>query len=545
MKVYNTQGMLMVSQAGGAGAVVGFGVSTLGNTSGTTGTVNGSLILIGGNNVTLSQSVNGASASITISAFNQSIQTQNCLDASLAGNTSGTLALLSSGTMTLAGGNNITLSQVGNAVTISAFTQTVQTQNCVDKTLAGNTSGTLALISSGTMTLAGGNNITLSQVGNAVTISAFTQTVQTQNCLNGTLAGNTSGVLALISSGTLTLAGGNNITLSQAGNAVTISAFTQTVQTQNCVDKTLAGNTSGVLALISSGTMTLAGGNNITLSQAGNAVTISAFTQTVQTQNCVDASLAGNTLGTLALVSSGTLTLAGGSNITLSQNGNAITILAGRTIKHFQNLVGASANNGTTAGTPLFFPLCADMVWPGWMTVKSVFLDLSCSHTATNASTQAHTYSVFLGIYTANGSTLSLLNSASTSFGSGGANANISSQYNGLRFLSFQSSQFSQSSLNLSDGAHYFGCMLINTAGTNFPMSWVGQNILATTQRSGSIGNSTVTASTMGWGIPYNGWYSTTTAALPGSVQVSELAKVSAAGANMPHLVFENELSQF
>lgn len=193
----------------------------------------------------------------------------------------------------------------------------------VNLTLSGNTAGAGALMSSGTVTLAGGNNITLSQAGgNAFTISG-------PNVHNVTLAGNSTSAGAgfiQISTGTMTLAGGNNITLSQNGNAITISAFTQSVQTQNMIDLTISGNTAGVGALVSSGTLTLAGGNNITLSQNGNAVTISAFNQSVQTQNVVDLTISGNTAGVGALVSSGTLTLAGGANITLSQNGNAITI---------------------------------------------------------------------------------------------------------------------------------------------------------------------------------------------------------------------------
>lgn len=146
-------------------------------------------------------------------------------------------AAISSGTLTLAGGNNITLSQVGQGITISGpntVAQSVQTQNMVDLTLGGNTAGALALMSSGTVTIAGGNNITLSQVGNAFTISAANavgQTVQTQNLFDLTLAGNTSGVLALVSSGTLSLAGGNGLTFSQAGgNAIT--AFVQTYLNQ-------------------------------------------------------------------------------------------------------------------------------------------------------------------------------------------------------------------------------------------------------------------------------------------------------------------------
>jgi hypothetical protein len=136
----------------------------------------------------------------------------------------------------------------------------------------GNTAGATASISSGTFTLAGGNNITLSQAGNAITISGGAG----GGGFHLTISGNTAGVGAIVSSGTLTLAGGNNITLSQADNAITISAFNQTVQTQNVHNVTLSGNTAGVMDHISSGTLTLAGGNNITLSQDGNAVTISA-----------------------------------------------------------------------------------------------------------------------------------------------------------------------------------------------------------------------------------------------------------------------------
>ena len=62
---------------------------------------------------------------------------------------------------------------------------------------------------------------------------------------------------------------------STTGNQFQFSVNAQTVQTQNMVAVTLSGNTSGAQALISSGTMTLAGGNNITVSQNGNAVTIS------------------------------------------------------------------------------------------------------------------------------------------------------------------------------------------------------------------------------------------------------------------------------
>jgi fibronectin-binding autotransporter adhesin len=198
-------------------------------------------------------------------------------DVTLAGNTAGVLALVSSGTLTLAGGNNITLSQVGNAVTLSGpntAAQSVQTQNMVAVTLSGNTSGAQALISSGTLTLAGGNNITVSQNGNAVTISGA-NAGGAQTAISGVVASD-----ATYTSGTVTFTGvGGGVTVnSNTGQRVDISVaapVAQTVQTQNLHNVTLSGNTAGAMAEISSGTLTLAGGNNITVSQAGNAVTIS------------------------------------------------------------------------------------------------------------------------------------------------------------------------------------------------------------------------------------------------------------------------------
>jgi hypothetical protein len=147
-------------------------MSNIGNTAGTTGTVANGIVFAGGNNVTLSQSINNQSATITISGANQTVQTQNLHNVSLAGNTAGALAQVSSGTLTLAGGNNITLSQNGNAVTISGAAGGAGFSAGISD--IGNTLGT-----SGTtdnqLVLAGGNNITLSQAtgagGNTITIS--------------------------------------------------------------------------------------------------------------------------------------------------------------------------------------------------------------------------------------------------------------------------------------------------------------------------------------------------------------------------------------
>ncbi len=108
----------MVYKPQGEGSPFIEGVSTLGNTLGTTGTINKQMIFAGGNNITLSQSINGQSGTITISAgaggaFAGGVST--------LGNTSGSTGLVSS-QIVFVGGNNITLSQSTGGVSSATIT---------------------------------------------------------------------------------------------------------------------------------------------------------------------------------------------------------------------------------------------------------------------------------------------------------------------------------------------------------------------------------------------------------------------------------------
>jgi hypothetical protein len=94
------------------------GMSTIGNTSGTSGIVTNQLILSGGNNITLSQSTGVGGNTLGISAASQSVQTQGIQSVNIGGNTTGTTANISSGLLNLAGGFNITFSQNANNLTV-------------------------------------------------------------------------------------------------------------------------------------------------------------------------------------------------------------------------------------------------------------------------------------------------------------------------------------------------------------------------------------------------------------------------------------------
>jgi hypothetical protein len=62
-----SNGSVVISVPAGGGAGMNLGISTLGNTSGTSGLVSNQMVFVGGNNITLSQSINGQSATLTIS----------------------------------------------------------------------------------------------------------------------------------------------------------------------------------------------------------------------------------------------------------------------------------------------------------------------------------------------------------------------------------------------------------------------------------------------------------------------------------------------
>jgi hypothetical protein len=310
------------------------GMSTIGNTAGTTGTVSNQFILAGGNNITLSQSTGAGGNTLSISAANQSAQTQSNIAGIIAG-----AATASTGTISFANSNGVSFGLNGQTLTASAAgaaqSNQVITVNASGANTIGNTSsGTLDARS---FNISGQGGVSVGLSGSTLQISAPTQSIQTQNLQNVTVGGtNTSGVLANVSSGALTLAGGNNITLSQAGNAITISGGAGGGAGSNTFGMSNLGNTSGTTGVVSGSAqqLILAGGNNITLSQSINGasatITLSAASQSIQTQGIAAVSFGGNTAGSNYTNSSGTISLYAGSNMTFSRGvNNSVTLVAG------------------------------------------------------------------------------------------------------------------------------------------------------------------------------------------------------------------------
>lgn len=540
----NNNAQTITISAGNVSGQFTAGMSTGGNTSGTSGVVSNQVVFAGGNNITLSQSTNGNSATITISGAGQL-----AVGISTGGNTSGT-----SGTATaqyiFAGGNNITLSQSssGNSATL---TISAGAQIAVGISTGGNTSGT-----SGTATaqyiFAGGNNITLSQSssGNSATL-----TISAGDALAGgvgiSTGGNTSGT-----SGTATaryvFAGGNNITLSQSssGNSATLTisagnAFSGGIST--------GGNTAGTSGVVAD-RLVLAGGNNCTVSQSTNA---QSATVTISVANPFSAGIStmGNTSGTSGMVQD-RVVFVGTPNITLSQSTNAqsatITISGAnpgaQAMSFWQNAVPASTDNAVNSayavGSLYVFPLdLGNNIFPGDMTVSTLALGHTINYTGGANSTKAFSSTVNFGLYTINSSSLSLINSISTSWGTGADNASLSSLYQGKRFLTMNSSLASaQWSMRQS---LYYGGIILRTSGANVALSNFGAVFLESGIRSGTMGVGNTTGDTTMGGMPLHGIYSTTTTAFPGSIAQSELQKTALLAYFVPHVIFNNIMASY
>jgi hypothetical protein len=228
----------------------------------------------------------------------QTVQTQNLIAASLSGNTAGVLALVSSGTAILAGGNNITLSQNGQSITISGA-NAGGAQTGISGVVVSDTTYT-----SGTISFSNAGNITISS-----SVNGATQYVRLSVAASAPIATAVKAVASIGSTGTITRYAPEDH--QHAG--VAAFAVTNTGNT--------AGNTRSQV-----GTLFLAASGAITASQstaaAGNdTVWLSVAAQSNQSAiKGFGASNTGNTAGNTGLSTGIDWVLAGSNNITISQS---------------------------------------------------------------------------------------------------------------------------------------------------------------------------------------------------------------------------------
>jgi hypothetical protein len=557
------------------------GVSNLGNTAGTTGTVGGQLVFVGGANITLSESKAGAYGTVTI------IGGAGAGGGGIAASAAG--ASVSDGTVVWSNSNNVSFGMAGSTITATATfagggdairgiaaggstasTSTVNFSNANGVSFGFGAAGNSTVITASHNALTSQSNqnavasngnfnfqtISFSNAGGvsfgtSAGSAIFGSVVTSYRASNDAVGLNTaqSNVTWTVNSsgisldargyaGTGTSATNASITLNSNGLAISVAApggggnFSAGVST--------GGNTAGDTGI--TGTrLVFVGSNNVTLSQAtdANGGTISfnaagggagqfsagvsnlgntaGATGITGTQNVFVGSgvvslsqTTGANGGTISILAPATSSLSGTGGISLSTNGSTISIgYAAFTKSRFNPFMEAVGVAGQLGQASLHLHPVPD---PENFQFDRVAFDVVLSN-ATN-STGSVTASFWVGFYTRNVATLSLLASSSTSQGLTYSGTVNNSTFAGPRLLTLGWTT------TITQNDYWLGIVSRTTTdGTNASFSqYLASDV--NSNFSGVIGAASAATLQNVLGL---GFYTATTSGMPGSIGFSQI----------------------
>ncbi len=436
------------------------------------------------------------------------------INATIGGNTAGVGSLVSTGTMTLVGGNNVTLSQNANAITISGASQSVQT---IGMYATGNTTqNTTATLDARSVSLNGIGGISVGYSGGSVQLSTpVVSSISATGIINissngGTVSigapafsmgmstlGNTAGTSGTASNQVI-LAGGNNVTLSQStgvgGNTISIAAG------------------GGGLALANSQTMYTSG--TASLNVAGGAMTIASST------NGASQSFNFSVPQTSSLSATGAVSLA--------TNGSTISIGVpiATTLSRWEYPDDVFASLGPLPQGSLSIQ---HMYVPFNITGSAAKIGGSLGvGTSTANATGSARMSLWMGLYTMNGSTLSLATSGSANNAfSWQAASSVSSTslsgVTGMRQLTVPMN------VNMTPGEYWLAAVVSSaTTAPGASMTMYGNNQINGAAAGAvltPIGTNTTAARDV---VLFEGVYTAATAAGPNAIQGSQINNTAA-----------------
>jgi hypothetical protein len=193
-----------------------------------------------------------------------------------------------------------------------------------------------------------------------------------------------------------------------------------------------------------------------------------------------------------------------------------------------------NAGQGTSNGTFIVAPVDADGdAVHGVIEMNTVAFAMSYNWTNTSVS-QAFSSTYRVGLYTRSGSTLNLVNSASGTFGATAANNSNSASFQGVRFVTINSSQWSSKPYLEQDIRYHIAIQLLSHVTTT-AMSWMNAATAATAFSRTMYGAGAPNASHQPH-APFRGIFNATTTAVPSTIQASQLTGTGANGSVFPWL---------
>jgi hypothetical protein len=416
-----------------------------------------------------------------------------------------------SGTIVFSNSNNVSFGLSSSTRLTASFAANIS---------AGTTSGNLSA-----WTFSNSNGVSFGL--NAGTITGSVATSLTNINVS---AGTTSNNLSAIN-----FSNSNGVTFGL--NASTITASVATSLTNVNIS---AGTTSGNLS-----NLVFSNGGGVTFGLSGSTVTASAIVGSV-TQVVFSAGTSSASLSSVVFSNS--------NNVSFGLNGGTITASANLTGDWYDNIIAAQPlatgsgamgviSNFTGSVSSLFVaPLHGNgHLFPFDITANTIFFPDVLVSGSTATMSQAFTSVWAYGIYTLNGSSLSLLNSGSYTFGFGAASTNNSTAFaGGFRYGS--GTAWSSSPVFKQGSRYWLGWFWSSAGVLNQTGSMAGAFMYSTGQRSGLLGASNLTGTSNGV-APFYGIYTAQTAAMPVSIGSNQLQKTGSMAGFVPHFVMANNAS--
>lgn len=495
------------------------GISTVGNTVGTTGLASAQLVLAGGSNITLSGSTSSGSMTVTISGVNPSVNFS-------AGTTSNNL-----GTVVFSNSNGVSFGLNGSTITGSVAAQTNQTAGLY--ALGNTTQNSSTTLDARTLSFNGLGAMTVGYSNGNIQMSAPALSAGVST------GGNTSGNTGTYS-GQVVFAGGNNITLSvssAAGGAQTITiSGANAGGAQTGISGVQVSN-----ATYTSGTITFQNANGISFGSSGANGISASYTVPTQTNQTVGLYGLGNTTqnssttldartisfnglgamtvgfsnGSVQLSAPVTSSISGTGQVSISVNGSTISIGVPNygTLSYWDNAVVQDVATSTTfgAGSVVLQPAMMNAN----LSISALREFISGSFSSSSNSSYAVTLSVQAGLYTLNGSSLSLATSGSQSYAFTNTSSNSFSVLTGIKGITVPLAA------SITPGNYWIG-LWSNSASAN--ANWATLNNVVFSAGAitynGILGSATNATNQPALG---GGMWSTTSASLPSSIGLSHI----------------------
>lgn len=357
----------------------------------------------------------------------------------------------------------------------------------------------------------------------ALVLSGYAVSNTTQSS-SGTVAGSAlsfagaGGVSVGVTNGSVLISGGAG-----AGGSVNFSAGT----TSGNLASVVFSNANGVSFGLNGSTITGSanGVNTVGLYALGNTTQNSSTTlnQSALSFDALGAMTMGYSNGSIQVSAPATSSLSATGMASIAVNGSTISIGAAiPQLSFFQPLGPVQSTTVTQNGLGSVQVYPAIAAFP--FSASRVDMMASVSLSALALSTEAQTLSMYVGLYSLNGSTLSLASSGSQSYAWSNLSGNSAASLSGLRRFS------APINVNYTGGFDLFVGVMSNTtfANTNgISLSNMVVPLGPGPQLQGLIGQ--VPANSMQF-VPGQGFYSASSAALPSSMALSQISGAGSGG---------------